>query len=50
VETRAQLARALEEAATVTGTFHLLDVRIARDALSPSLKRFAGAIGAARPS
>jgi len=50
VETRAQLAHALEEAATVTGTFHLLDVRIARDALSPSLKRFAGAIGAARPS
>ncbi len=43
VGTRAQLAAALEEAERERGTFHLLDVRIAPDALSPRMRRFAGA-------
>ena len=44
VDTREQLALALGEAATSRGSFQLIDVRIARDALSPSLRRFAAAI------
>jgi indolepyruvate decarboxylase len=48
VETRAQLAHALEQAASTRGTFQLIDVRIARDALSPTLRRFAAAISGVR--
>jgi indolepyruvate decarboxylase len=44
VDTRAELALALDEAAKSRGSFQLIDVRIARDALSPSLRRFAAAI------
>jgi indolepyruvate decarboxylase len=50
VTTRAQLAQALEEAATSRGVFQLIDVRIARDALSPMMRRFAAAISGARPA
>jgi indolepyruvate decarboxylase len=46
VRTRAQLAEALERAVRGRGQFHLLDVRIARESLSPTLRRFAGSIGA----
>jgi indolepyruvate decarboxylase len=42
--TRAQLAWALENAATTRGTFQLIDARMAPEALSPGLKRFAAAI------
>jgi len=45
VETRAQLAQALEEGASTRGSFQLIDVRIAKDALSSRLRRFAAAIG-----
>jgi indolepyruvate decarboxylase len=45
VATRAQLAQALEEAAKSRGVFQLIDVRIARDALSPTMRRFAAAMG-----
>jgi indolepyruvate decarboxylase len=44
VETRAQLAAALDEAARERGTFQLLDVRIAPGELSPTLRRFTAAI------
>jgi indolepyruvate decarboxylase len=43
--TRAELAQALEGAAQDRGCFQLIDARIARDALSPSLRRFAAAMG-----
>jgi indolepyruvate decarboxylase len=43
--TRAQLALALGEAAKSRGAFQLIDVRIARDALSPAMRRFAAAMG-----
>lgn len=46
VATRADLARALEGAAADRGRFHLIDVRIAPSALSPTLRRFAAAIEA----
>jgi indolepyruvate decarboxylase len=45
VATRAQLAGALDQAARSRGRFQLIDVRIARDALSPRMRRFAAAIG-----
>jgi indolepyruvate decarboxylase len=45
VNTRAELAQALETAARECGGFHLIDVRIAPSALSPTLRRFADAIG-----
>ncbi len=45
VTTRSQLAQALEEAANSRGIFQLIDVRIARDALSPTMRRFAAAMG-----
>jgi indolepyruvate decarboxylase len=48
VATRAELSRALSEAARDRGRFQLIDVRIAPDALSPTLRRFAGGPGAAR--
>jgi len=44
VRTRAELAQALETAATRPGRFHLLDVRLEPGALSPTLRRFAAAI------
>ena len=44
VRTRAELAQALETAVTRPGRFHLLDVRLAPGALSPTLRRFADAI------
>ena len=44
VRTRADLARALEVAMANPGRFHLLDVRIAPEALSPTLRRFADAV------
>jgi indolepyruvate decarboxylase len=44
--TRAQLAWALEDAATSRGKFQLIDARIAAESLSPALKRFAGAVSA----
>jgi indolepyruvate decarboxylase len=43
VATRGELKRALEAAARDRGRFQLLDVRIAPDALSPTLMRFAQA-------
>ena len=49
VATRAQLGQALDEAAKSRGTFQLIDVRIARDALSPMMRRFAEAVGGKRP-
>ena len=44
VRTRAELAQALETAVREPGRFHLLDVRLAPGALSPTLRRFAAAI------
>ncbi len=44
VRTRAQLAAALEAAVAAPGRFHLLDVRLAPGALSPTLRRFADAV------
>ena len=44
IETRAQLAVALQAAIAQPGRFHLLDVRIAPGSLSPTLRRFADAI------
>ena len=44
VRTRAELALALETAITRPGRFHLLDVRIAPGALSPTLRRFVDAV------
>lgn len=44
---RAELALALEAAARDRGRFRLIDVRLAPDALSPRLARFAQAIGGA---
>ena len=44
VETRAQLAQALEAAHAQPGRFHLLDVRVVPGSLSPTLRRFADAI------
>jgi indolepyruvate decarboxylase len=47
VKTRAQLAAALQSAASSPGRFHLLDVAIAPGALSPTLRRFAQALSVA---
>ena len=47
VETRAQLAAALQASAGERGTFQLLDVRIAPGELSPALRRFTAAIASA---
>jgi indolepyruvate decarboxylase len=44
VRTRADLAKALEDAHANPGRFHLVDVRLAPGALSPTLRRFADAI------
>lgn len=44
VTTRAELGAALETAGRERGRFHLLDVRIAPGALSPTLRRFANAV------
>lgn len=44
VRTRAELAQALEAAIAHPGRFHLLDVRLAPGAVSPTLKRFAQAV------
>jgi indolepyruvate decarboxylase len=44
VRTRAELAQALEDAVSRPGRFHLLDVRVAPGALSPTLRRFAHAL------
>jgi len=44
VRTRAELAQALEDAVSRPGRFHLLDVRVAPGALSPTLRRFADAL------
>jgi indolepyruvate decarboxylase len=41
IETRAQLRHALDRAAVERGRFHLIDVRIAPDAMSGTLRRFA---------
>jgi indolepyruvate decarboxylase len=49
VDTRAELARALDVAHANPGRFHLLDVRIAPDALSPTLRRFASALSRPAP-
>ncbi|QJR14268.1 Indole-3-pyruvate decarboxylase [Usitatibacter palustris] len=43
IETRHDLQLALGSAASDRGQFHLLDVRLAPDALSETLRRFAGA-------
>jgi indolepyruvate decarboxylase len=48
VRTRAELAAALETAHANPGRFHLLDVRLAPGALSPTLRRFAAAISGLR--
>ena len=48
VETRAELAAALAQAAQRRGTFQLIDARIAAGALTPMLRRFAAAVGRAR--
>ncbi len=45
VDTRAQLAYALEAAFAERGRFHLLDVHLPRGSVSPTLQRFASAIG-----
>ena len=45
VATRAELARALEAASSERGRFHLIDVRMAASAISPTLRRFAEAMG-----
>lgn len=44
VATRAQLRHALSTAADECGRFPLIDVQLPRGALSPALKRFAGAL------
>jgi indolepyruvate decarboxylase len=44
VRTRAELGAALDAAVSQPGRFHLLDVRIAPGALSPTLRRFAEAV------
>ena len=44
VRTRAELGAALDAAVSLPGRFHLLDVRIAPGALSPTLRRFAEAV------
>lgn len=44
VDMRSQLARALDQAARSRGAFQLIDVRIARDTLSPRMRRFAAAM------
>ena len=44
VETRAQLAAALDASARLRGAFQLIDVRIAPGQLSPTLRRFTEAI------
>ncbi len=44
VRTRAELATALEAAHARPGRFHLVDVRLAPGALSPTLRRFADAL------
>jgi indolepyruvate decarboxylase len=44
VQTRAELAQALEVAISNPGRFHLLDIRIEQGALSPTLRRFADAV------
>jgi indolepyruvate decarboxylase len=46
--TRAELKRALAEAARDRGRFRLIDARIAPEALSPRLRRFAQAIQEAK--
>jgi indolepyruvate decarboxylase len=45
VTTRSELKRSLQAAARDRGRFQLIDVRLAPDALSPTLRRFAGKIG-----
>lgn len=45
VSTRGELALALDAAARDRGRFQLIDVRLAPDALSPRLRRFADALG-----
>ncbi len=44
VRTRRELAAALERAHATRGRFQLLDVRLARGVLSPTLARFVGAV------
>jgi indolepyruvate decarboxylase len=44
VATRAELARALEEAARERGRFHLIHAKVAPGALSERMQRFAGAV------
>jgi len=44
VRTRAELAKALATAHANPGRFHLLDVRLAAGALSPTLRRFTDAV------
>ncbi len=48
VRTRSELAQALETRLTRPGRFHLLDVRVAPGALSPTLRRFADALSRPR--
>ena len=48
VHTRAQLAAALRESLRSRGRFQLIDVRIARDALSAAMQRFVAGIGRAQ--
>ena len=48
VQTRSDLAQALEAAVSRPGRFHLLDVRLAPGALSPTLRRFADALSRKR--
>jgi indolepyruvate decarboxylase len=47
VRTRAELGAALDAAVRTPGKFQLIDVRIAREAISPRLERFAQALGSA---
>jgi len=49
VSTRAQLGQALAQAAASRGAFELIDAHIARDALSPRMRRFAAAMGGRSP-
>ncbi|HQW39215.1 MAG TPA: hypothetical protein PLO00_10865, partial [Usitatibacteraceae bacterium] len=44
VRTRGELAKALATAHANPGRFHLLDVRLAPGALSPTLRRFTEAV------
>jgi indolepyruvate decarboxylase len=44
VATRGELKRALDEASRDRGRFRLIDVRLSPTALSPALRRFAGAL------